>query len=218
MASSSSGGAVKRQLSGSNSSLQNSDEDDDFGDNDSNPNLFGLNKSREEKRRISHTAAEQKRRNAIKRGYDELQTIVPSCEFMDPSSSQKVCKATVLKRSIDYIHELEKEKDKHEQDLDSLKKEITALKIMKSNYEEILQYHKNMPKSDSVEINEEAKFELFEKFADNLFQSFQTMINPSSFSELSGSMFNWLEQMCSSNNLKNLVLLSLFQVAQQMIH
>ena len=35
-------------------------------------------------------------------------------------------------KAIDYLHELEKEKDKHEQDLDSLKKEITALKIMKS--------------------------------------------------------------------------------------
>jgi hypothetical protein len=34
--------------------------------------------------------------------------------------------------AIDYIHELEKEKDKHEQELDSLKKEIIALKIMKS--------------------------------------------------------------------------------------
>ena len=34
----------------------------------------------------------------IKRGYEDLQQIVPSCDFMDPSSSQKVCKATVLKR------------------------------------------------------------------------------------------------------------------------
>ena len=37
-----------------------------------------------------------------------------------------------IKIAIDYIHELEKEKDKHEQDLDSLRKEIMALKIMKS--------------------------------------------------------------------------------------
>lgn len=46
------------------------DDDDDFGDNESSANLFGssngLNKSREEKRRQSHTMAEQKRRNAIK--------------------------------------------------------------------------------------------------------------------------------------------------------
>ena len=35
-------------------------------------------------------------------------------------------------KAIDYIHELEKEKDKHDQDLESLKKEIMALKIMKT--------------------------------------------------------------------------------------
>ncbi len=34
--------------------------------------------------------------------------------------------------AIDYIHEMEKEKDNHEAELDSLKKEIMALKIMKS--------------------------------------------------------------------------------------
>lgn len=82
-----------------------------------------------------------------------------------------------------------------------------------------------MPKNNNIEINDEAKFELvrispflkqikrclkifvffylqFVKFADNLFQSFNTMINPGSFGELSGSMFNWLEQMCSSNVIK----------------
>ncbi|CAF0897603.1 unnamed protein product [Brachionus calyciflorus] len=243
--------ASKRHFSGSNSSLQNSDdEDDDFIESSLDLSQADLaNKSKEEKRRLSHTAAEQKRRNAIKRGYDELQYIVPSCEFMDPSSSQKVCKATVLKRcfellqnvlpycqqidpiistritrattleqTIDYIHELEKDKDKHEHDLDSLKKEIMALRIMKSNYEEMLQYHRNTPKDNSVEINDETKFDLFVKFSENLFNSFQSMINPNSFGELSASMFNWLEQMCTASSLKNFILLSLYQATQQIFH
>ncbi len=37
--------------------------------------LLDENVSRDEKRRLSHTAAEQKRRNAIKNGYDELQQV-----------------------------------------------------------------------------------------------------------------------------------------------
>lgn len=41
--------------------------------------------------------------------------------------------------AIDYIHEMEKEKDNHEQELDSLKKEIIALKIMKS-YENLFSH------------------------------------------------------------------------------
>ena len=57
----------KRHFSGSNSSLQNSDDDDDDFESTmdmSQPDY--ANKSKEEKRRLSHTAAEQKRRNAIK--------------------------------------------------------------------------------------------------------------------------------------------------------
>lgn len=59
---------TKRHFSGSNSSLQNSDDDDDdFADSTMDLSQSDLaNKSKEEKRRLSHTAAEQKRRNAIK--------------------------------------------------------------------------------------------------------------------------------------------------------
>ena len=32
-----------------------------------------------ERRREAHTAAEQKRRDAIKKGYDTLQELVPTC-------------------------------------------------------------------------------------------------------------------------------------------
>lgn len=35
-----------------------------------------------------------------------------------------------------------------------------ALKIMKNNYEDILQYHRNMPKNNNVEVNDDAKFDL----------------------------------------------------------
>lgn len=216
---------AKRHFSGSNSSLQNSDDEDDFDGNSSfigGANAGGLQiggKTRDEKRRMSHTAAEQKRRNAIKTGFEMLTNCVPSCQQTDPIISMRITRATTLEQTIDYIHELEKEKDRHEQDLDSLKKEIMALKIMKDNYEGILHYHRNMPKtSQETEIDDETKFDLFVKFSDNLFQSFQSMINSNSFGELSASMFNWLEQMCSSNNLKNLVLLSIFQEAQHMLH
>jgi hypothetical protein len=40
--------------------------------------------------------------------------------------------STFLFEAIDYIVDLEKEKDNHEKELDSLKKEIMALRIMKS--------------------------------------------------------------------------------------
>ncbi|CAF0897584.1 unnamed protein product [Brachionus calyciflorus] len=212
--------ASKRHFSGSNSSLQNSDdEDDDFIESSLDLSQADLaNKSKEEKRRLSHTAAEQKRRNAIKQGFELLQNVLPYCQQIDPIISTRITRATTLEQTIDYIHELEKDKDKHEHDLDSLKKEIMALRIMKSNYEEMLQYHRNTPKDNSVEINDETKFDLFVKFSENLFNSFQSMINPNSFGELSASMFNWLEQMCTASSLKNFILLSLYQATQQIFH
>ena len=63
-------------------------------------------KSYKERRREAHTQAEQKRRDAIKKGYGSLQDLVPTCQQQDPISGYKLSKATVLQRSIDYIQVL----------------------------------------------------------------------------------------------------------------
>lgn len=70
-------------------------EDDDSEEKGS-PNNY------KERRREAHTQAEQKRRDAIKKGYDSLQDLVPTCQQTD-SSGYKLSKATVLQKSIDYI-------------------------------------------------------------------------------------------------------------------
>lgn len=41
--------------------------------------------SYKERRREAHTQAEQKRRDAIKKGYDNLQELVPTCQQTDVS-------------------------------------------------------------------------------------------------------------------------------------
>lgn len=41
--------------------------------------------SYKERRREAHTQAEQKRRDAIKKGYDTLQELVPTCQQTDVS-------------------------------------------------------------------------------------------------------------------------------------
>lgn len=55
-----------------------------------------------DRRREAHTQAEQKRRDAIKKGYDSLQGLIPACQQSD-ISGYKMSKATVLQKSIDYI-------------------------------------------------------------------------------------------------------------------
>lgn len=59
--------------------------------------------SYKERRREAHTQAEQKRRNAINKGYDSLQDLVPTCQNTEQGQGYKISKATVLQKSIDYI-------------------------------------------------------------------------------------------------------------------
>ena len=58
--------------------------------------------SYKERRREAHTQAEQKRRDAIKKGYEYLQDLVPSInEDTSPSASNaKASKAVVLQKAI----------------------------------------------------------------------------------------------------------------------
>ena len=91
--------------------------DDDDSDSKNSQNY-------KEKRREAHTAAEQKRRDAIKKGYDSLQELVPTCQQTD-ASGHKVSKAVVLQKSIDYIQYLSTQKKTQETDLNSLRKEVS---------------------------------------------------------------------------------------------
>ena len=54
--------------------------------------------SYKERRREAHTYAEQKRRDAIKKGYEDLQKIVPTCQQSDALGASKLSKATILQR------------------------------------------------------------------------------------------------------------------------
>jgi len=54
--------------------------------------------SYKERRREAHTHAEQKRRDAIKRGYDELQQVVPTCQLTEELGASKLSKAVILQR------------------------------------------------------------------------------------------------------------------------
>lgn len=65
------------------------DDDDSGGENSKNTSI-----SYKERRREAHTQAEQKRRDAIKRGYDSLQDLVPTCQ-QNETSGYKLSKATV---------------------------------------------------------------------------------------------------------------------------
>ncbi|XP_018342534.1 PREDICTED: max-like protein X isoform X3 [Trachymyrmex septentrionalis] len=179
------------------SSAHNTDEDSD-------------NKiSYKERRREAHTQAEQKRRDAIKKGYDSLQDLVPTCQHTD-SSGYKISKATVLQKSIDYIQFLLQQKKKQEDERNALRKEVVALRIMQANYEQIVKAHQTQPGQAELRISDEMKFQVFKAIMNRLFETFN--ISVANFTELSGCVFSWLEEQCKPQTLRQVVLSVLQQL------
>ncbi|XP_059991913.1 LOW QUALITY PROTEIN: max-like protein X [Lagenorhynchus albirostris] len=186
-------------------------------DEDSDYHQESYKESYKDRRRRAHTQAEQKRRDAIKRGYDDLQTIVPTCQQQDFSiGSQKLSKAIVLQKTIDYIQFLHKEKKKQEEEVSTLRKDVMALKIMKVNYEQIVKAHQDNPHEGEDQVSDQVKFNVFQGIMDSLFQSFNASISVASFQELSACVFSWIEEHCKPQTLREIVIGVLHQLKNQL--
>ncbi|XP_061566906.1 max-like protein X [Cololabis saira] len=174
--------------------------------------------SYKDRRRQAHTQAEQKRRDAIKKGYDDLQSIVPTCQQQSEFAvgAQKISKATILQKTIDYIHFLHKEKKKQEEEVSLLRKEVMALKIMKTNYEHIVKAHHNNPQQGEDQVSDQVKFNIFQSIMDSLFVSFSNSVSMSSFQELSACVFSWIEEHCKPQTLREFVVEVLQQLNGQL--
>ncbi|CAG0912302.1 unnamed protein product, partial [Notodromas monacha] len=164
---------------------------DDDDDSDSKTSI-----TFKERKREAHTQAEQKRRDSIKRGYDNLQEIVPTCAQLDSVSGYKLSKAIVLQRSIDYIQFLSQQKKKLDDEITSLRKEVVALQIMKSNYEQIVESQQNRPGPSAEAVSDAVKFEVLRQILEGLYRSFDHSVSVNNFAELSGCVFTWLEEFC----------------------
>uniref|UniRef100_A0A8P4KLY5 Max-like protein X n=1 Tax=Dicentrarchus labrax TaxID=13489 RepID=A0A8P4KLY5_DICLA len=188
------------------------DEDSDYRHETSYKDSY------KDRRRQAHTQAEQKRRDAIKKGYDDLQSIVPTCQQQSEFAvgAQKISKATVLQKTIDYIHFLHKEKKKQEEEVSVLRKEVMALKIMKTNYEHIVKAHQNNPQQGEDQVSDQVKFNIFQSIMDSLFQSFSNSVSVSSFQELSACVFSWIEEHCKPQTLREFVVGVLRQLNGQL--
>lgn len=166
--------------------------------------------SYKERRREAHTQAEQKRRDAIKKGYEDLQVLVPTCTQQDTVSSYKLSKAAILQRSIEYIQVLQQQKHKRDKELQVLRKDVLGQEIMKSNYEDMVKQHQQTQQQSCLSYNaqmisDETKFEVFKAVCDNLFHSFDSSVQVNNFSELSACTIGWLEEHCKPQNLRQII-------------
>ncbi|XP_052863814.1 max-like protein X isoform X1 [Anopheles cruzii] len=179
------------------SSAHNSEDEEDSGDNKSTTLSY------KERRREAHTQAEQKRRDAIKKGYDSLQELVPTCQQPD-ASGYKLSKASVLQKSIDYIGYLLQNKKKLEEERASLQKEVMALRIIQKNYEHMLQHQQASPGRTEARLSDDVKFQVFRAIMDEMFLTFE-QLPMSDFAELTSGVIPWLEEHCKPHLLRDVV-------------
>uniref|UniRef100_A0A2M4AJE6 Putative bhlhzip transcription factor bigmax n=1 Tax=Anopheles triannulatus TaxID=58253 RepID=A0A2M4AJE6_9DIPT len=181
------------------SSAHNSEDEEDSGDNKSSSTM-----SYKERRREAHTQAEQKRRDAIKKGYDSLQELVPTCQQTD-ASGYKLSKASVLQKSIDYIGYLLQNKKKLEDERASLQKEVMALRIIQKNYEHMLQHQQTSPgRGTEARLSDDVKFQVFRAIMDEMFLTFE-QLPMNDFAELTSGVIPWLEEHCKPHLLRDVV-------------
>ncbi|XP_003385283.1 PREDICTED: max-like protein X [Amphimedon queenslandica] len=158
-------------------------------------------------KRDIHSINEQKRRDLIKNGYAHLLDLVPTCR---PSSAgNRPSRAVILQRTIDYIMYLHSQAIKQQDQVEELEKEVKALSIMKENYEQIARAHQNTAATNSQQLPDYVKFIVFRGIADQLFQSFNSSIDVTSFDTLSSCIINWLEECCKPQTLREIVLSNL---------
>ena len=127
----------------------------------------------------------------------------------------KVSKATILQKSIDYIVENQQKKEKQDEELAALKREVRALEIMRTNYEQLVKAHQArvpLGEADSAyndmagaQIPANLKFEVFRQLMDSLFESFNEKVSMRQFQELSAGVFSWLEEQCKPQLLQEML-------------
>ncbi|XP_004925211.1 max-like protein X isoform X2 [Bombyx mandarina] len=190
-----SSGSIQNIHQTPSSSNQNTEDEDDSGDNKASALSF------KERRREAHTQAEQKRRDAIKKGYDSLQDLVPTCQQSD-ASGYKPSKAAVLQKSIDYIQYLLQQRRRQEEERNALRKDVVALRIMQANYEQIVKAQHSVPGLNEQRLTDQDKFQV--GIMDKLFESFES-VPTNDFAEFSAGVFNWLEEYCKPQSLRTMV-------------
>lgn len=84
---------------------------------------------------------------------------MPTCQQND-TSGYKLSKATVLQKSIDYVGYLHLQKKKQDDEYVALQKEVTALRIIQSSYENMLQHQQQSPGRQEARVSDEMKFQV----------------------------------------------------------
>ncbi|KAF8565217.1 hypothetical protein P879_09574 [Paragonimus westermani] len=152
-----------------------------------------------ERRRKSHTEAEQRRRNAIKSGFEALRELVYPRKNSS-NSSIRISKISTLNKTVADIRKLGREAQQKQKDVERLEKTAETLRFINSFYENRAQEFSAIQNNCIEPISEEVKLQVFQIFSDMLFTTFDSAVALAPFPELFSNILDWLENKCHSVN------------------
>lgn len=172
------------------------------------------------------STAEQKRRCNIQCGFDRLQTLVPS---LKDAKNSKASKATMLKKTSEYVKELKTAREKrmydltkYQREIEELSNQVTECQIQlpangvsvtgKLNKTEI--FEKKLKAYIQEKTVENWKFYLFSFIIRPLFENFITTLNTSSKENMERTFYQWQEKYCNLIQLRPIVTNYLRQISK----
>lgn len=118
----------------------------------------------------------------------------------------------MLQKTIDYVVHQQTQALKQVEQVEKLEREVKALRIMSNNYEQIAEAQEHSSASEEDQVPDWVKSLVFQRLADQLFQSFNSSISVTSFDTLSSCIISWLEEYCKPQALREIVLDALQKV------
>lgn len=172
------------------------------------------------------STAEQKRRCNIQYGFERLQTLVPS---LKDAKNSKASKATMLKKTSDYIKELKLAREQrckdiaaYHREIEELSNKVTECQIQlpasgvsitgQLNKSEI--FEKKFRTYVQEKTVENWKFYLFSIILNPLFSNFIQTLNTSSKEDTERTFYEWQEKHCNLVQLRPIVSTYLRQISK----
>ncbi|KAI0980686.1 hypothetical protein GJ496_001469 [Pomphorhynchus laevis] len=148
-------------------------------------------------KRIKHAAAEQKRRIAIKRGYDLLNDAIPTCQQSDPIINTRITKHLILQNAINFIDKLINESQELRNQRSVLERDVVSLDSMEKVYKNIfcsnqLSQSFASPSTTLDQSNEQD-------------QKKTLHVQSNTIEELSFAIINWVERECNPEALDRII-------------
>lgn len=159
----------------------------------------------QEKRREAHTQAEKKRRESIRKGYNDLQMLLPLSSTTIDGATQKLSKAAVLQKTIEHIEMFQNYNSNQREEINKLRKQKEALECMKDSYSQVVMQHKHASSVYNNQVSDDMKGAIFKDIMDQLFITFDQKVSTNSFQEISGSIISWIENNCKPDEFNDLV-------------